>query len=145
MKTIFAWASGLVFGTGIAISGMMNPAKVLNFFDVAGAWDPSLAFVMAGAIAVTFVGYRFVLRRRAPLFADGFALPKASEIDARLIAGAALFGAGWGVTGFCPGAALPALGMGRAEVFLFAGAMLAGLALARVLKGDISFTRTAAS
>lgn len=145
MKTFFAWASGLVFGTGIAISGMMNPAKVMNFFDVAGTWDPSLAMVMVGAIAVTFIGYRFVLRRPAPLFADGFALPKTSEIDAKLIVGAALFGTGWGVAGFCPGAVLPALGMGRAEVFLFAGAMLAGVALARVLKGGISFTRTAES
>lgn len=133
MKLVFALASGLVFGIGIAISGMMNPAKVLNFFDVAGTWDPSLAFVMGGAVLVTFIGYRLVWRRSAPLFGKSFHLPMSKEIDMKLVGGSALFGIGWGIAGFCPGAVIPALGTGRWEVFLFTAAMLAGLWLQRIL------------
>src|SRR6056297_3004080 len=96
---------GLVFGLGIAISGMANPAKVLNFFDVAGSWDPSLAFVMGGALVVTFLGYRVLPGLKAPLLAPRFGWPAAREIDLRLVAGSALFGIGWGIAGFCPGGA----------------------------------------
>ncbi len=133
MKLPFAFLTGLVFGTGIAISGMMDPAKVLNFFDIAGSWDPSLAFVMAGALIVTFAGYRLAWRRNAPLFGGGFQVPTATAIDGRLIAGSALFGIGWGIAGFCPGAAIPALGTGRWEVALFLLAVTAGFALRRLL------------
>ncbi len=133
MKLLFALFTGLVFGIGIAISGMMNPAKVLNFFDVAGTWDPSLAFVMGGALIVTFIGYRLVWRRGAPLFGGRFQLPGSTEIDAKLIGGSALFGIGWGIAGFCPGAALPALGTGRWEVALFLGAVIVGFFLRRLL------------
>lgn len=132
MKLFYALATGLVFGVGIAVSGMMNPAKVLNFFDVAGAWDPSLAFVMGGALVVTFVGYRLVWRRSVPLFGGRFQIPTSTEIDSRLIGGSALFGIGWGIAGFCPGAALPALGTGRWEVMLFLASVIAGLWLRRV-------------
>ena len=125
MKLIFALFTGLVFGVGSAISGMMNPAKVFNFFDIAGTWDPSLAFVMGGAVVVTFIGYRLVWRRNAPLFGGGFQTPNNSTIDARLVGGSAIFGIGWGIAGFCPGAAIPALGTGRWEVVLFLAAVTA--------------------
>jgi uncharacterized membrane protein YedE/YeeE len=133
MQLIFALLTGLVFGIGIALSGMMDPAKVLNFFDVAGTWDPSLAFVMGGALLVTFFGYRLVWRREKPLFGDRFQVPTSTVIDARLIGGSALFGIGWGIAGFCPGAAIPALGTGRWEVALFLMAVVAGLFLRRLI------------
>ena len=110
MKLIFELITGLVFGVGIAVSGMMDPAKVLNFFDVAGTWDPSLAFVMGGALIVTFIGYRLVWKRNAPLFGGRFQVPTGTDIDMKLVGGSALFGIGWGIAGFCPGAAIPALG-----------------------------------
>lgn len=133
MQAVATWLTGLVFGIGIAVSGMMNPAKVLNFFDIAGSWDPSLAFVMGGAVTVTALGYRLVLRRPAPVFARSFALPSARQIDMRLIGGAAIFGIGWGIAGFCPGGALPALGTLTPAVFVFVAALVAGMALARRL------------
>lgn len=136
MKLIYALFTGLVFGVGIAISGMMNPAKVFNFFDIAGTWDPSLAFVMGGAVIVTFVGYRLVWKRIAPLFGDSFQVPIGTTIDAKLIGGSALFGIGWGIAGFCPGAAIPALGTGRWEVVLFLGAVAVGFYLRRLLKAN---------
>lgn len=133
MKLIYALFTGIIFGIGIAISGMMNPAKVFNFFDVAGTWDPSLAFVMGGAVAITFIGYRLVWRRDAPLFGDGFQNPTSNAIDARLIGGSAIFGIGWGIAGFCPGAAIPALGTGRWEVALFLVAVTAGFFARRLV------------
>jgi len=133
MKLLFALITGLVFGMGIAISGMMDPAKVLNFFDIAGTWDPSLAFVMGGALIVTFIGYRLVWRRKAPLFGDSFQVPKSTIIDGKLIGGSALFGIGWGIAGFCPGAAIPALGTGRWEVALFLVAVVGGFYLRRLV------------
>ncbi len=138
MQLIAIWLTGLVFGIGIAVSGMMNPAKVLNFFDIAGSWDPSLALVMGGAVTVTFLGYRLVLRRPAPVFARSFALPKARRIDARLVGGAAIFGIGWGIAGFCPGGALPALGTLTPAAFVFVAALIAGMALARQITGPES-------
>jgi len=134
MRLLSSFAVGLIFGLGIALSGMINPAKVLNFFDVAGAWDPSLAFVMGGALVTTFLGYRIVLRRAAPLIEPRFQIPTSRDIDARLVGGSALFGVGWGIAGFCPGAAVPALGTGRWEVALFVAALLAGLWIGRALR-----------
>ena len=133
MKLVYALFTGVIFGIGIAVSGMMSPAKVLNFFDVAGTWDPSLAFVMGGAVIITFIGYRLVWRRPAPLFGGRFQLPGSNTIDAKLIGGSALFGIGWGIAGFCPGAALPALGTGRWEVALFLVAVVGGFFLRRLL------------
>lgn len=138
MRLIAFYLIGLVFGIGIAVSGMANPAKVLNFFDVAGTWDPSLIFVMGGALAVTFAGYRMVLVRERPLLDRHFHLPGSKAVDLRLIGGSAIFGIGWGIAGFCPGGALPALGTGRGEVILFVAAMLAGLVLARVLSAQLA-------
>lgn len=133
MKLIFALFTGLIFGTGITISGMMDPAKVLNFFDLFGSWDPSLAFVMAGALLVTSVGYRVVWARNTPIFETRFQIPTAANLDKKLIGGSALFGVGWGIAGFCPGAAIPALGTGRWEVALFLVAVLSGFYLRRVI------------
>ncbi|MGI3211253.1 DUF6691 family protein [Roseovarius tibetensis] len=138
MRLLSAFLVGLIFGTGIAVSGMINPAKVLNFFDIAGTWDPSLAFVMGGALVTTFIGYRLVLRRDAPLIESRFQLPTARSIDTRLIGGSAVFGIGWGIAGFCPGAAVPALGTGRWEVAVFVAALLAGLWTARRLQDRLS-------
>lgn len=134
MRLLSAFAIGLIFGLGIAVSGMINPAKVLNFFDLAGTWDPSLAFVMAGALAVAIPGYRLVLGRPAPTFEPGFQLPDTRLIDRRLVLGSATFGLGWGIAGFCPGGALPALGTGDPAVFLFLAALIGGLLIARVLQ-----------
>jgi uncharacterized membrane protein YedE/YeeE len=133
MRLISTYLIGLMFGIGIVVSGMANPVKVLNFFDVAGPWDPSLAFVMGGAVIVAFLGYRLVLRRPAPLLDARFHLPDNPRIDARLLGGSALFGVGWGIAGFCPGGALPALGTGRIEVLAFTAALIAGIFAAKGL------------
>ncbi len=132
MRLISIFAIGLIFGIGISISGMANPAKVINFFDIAGSWDPSLMFVMGGALITTFIGYRLVLSRpTGPIFESKFQLPTATDLDARLIGGSAIFGIGWGIAGFCPGGALPALGTGRSEVFIFVAALIVGIFVAR--------------
>lgn len=133
MRAFSLYLIGLIFGTGISVSGMANPAKVLNFFDIAGTWDPSLAFVMGGAVIVTFIGYRLVLKRPSPVMAPTFSLPTNRSLDARLIGGSAVFGVGWGIAGFCPGGALPALGTGDMRVFVFVGALLAGITAVRFL------------
>ena len=134
MRLLSPFLIGLIFGTGIAVSGMINPAKVLNFFDLAGTWDPSLAFVMAGALAIAIPGYRMVFSRPAPAFENRFQLPDTRVIDRRLVLGSATFGIGWGIAGFCPGGALPALGTGDPTVFLFLAALIGGLLIARVLQ-----------
>jgi uncharacterized membrane protein YedE/YeeE len=135
MPVLLQFIAGLVFGLGLIIAGMTNPAKVLNFLDVAaipsGGWDASLAFVMAGAVIVTGLGYRLVLKRQRPLFAPAFNLPATHLIDSRLVAGAILFGIGWGLSGFCPGPALTAVGTGSSSAILFVLAMFAGMAAAR--------------
>lgn len=138
MRLLISYVIGLVFGLGISISGMANPAKVLNFFDIAGTWDPSLAFVMGGALAVTFIGYRLVLRRPAPLLAAAFQVPARRDLDLPLIGGAASFGVGWGIAGFCPGGALPALGTGRSEVVIFIAALVAGILATKALRSAIA-------
>ena len=132
MTHILTYAIGLIFGIGISISGMANPAKVINFFDIAGTWDPSLAFVMGGALAVAAVIYRQVFRAPKPVLDTTFHVPTGRVIDRRLIVGSATFGVGWGLSGFCPGGAIPALGTGRAEVVIFFAAMAGGIALSRL-------------
>lgn len=130
MREAFAALSGLVFGAGLLVSGLANPAKVLAFLDIAGEWDPSLAVTMAAALLVTGLGYRRVFQAKAALYGD-FDLPKSQAIDARLITGAALFGVGWGLVGFCPGPAVVATLLGGAPALIFFAAMLAGMMLAR--------------
>ncbi len=129
---------GILFGLGITVSGMINPAKVLNFFDLAGNWDPSLAFVMGGGLVTALIGYRLVFGRlQAPLFGDVFAARAAGAIDARLVGGAAVFGIGWGMAGFCPGGAIPALGLLRGETLIFVVAVIAGIVLARMIRSRL--------
>jgi uncharacterized membrane protein YedE/YeeE len=137
LSIVAQFAAGLVFGLGLVLAGMADPAKVLNFLDVGGIatgqWDPSLAFVMAGAIAVAFVGFRLARRRPSPAFAAAFAGPPARDIDARLLAGPAVFGIGWGLAGLCPGPAFVSLGIGSTAAVIFVLAMLAGMLGARLL------------
>jgi uncharacterized membrane protein YedE/YeeE len=133
MRNVLTLLIGMIFGTGIAISGMINPAKVLNFFDVAGAWDPSLAFVMGGAVVVAFLGYRIVLRRAQPVYELAFKIPSNMAIDARLLFGAGVFGIGWGIAGFCPGGALPALGTANVNVIVFVATLVAGMFVTRIV------------
>lgn len=134
LRTITAGLIGGLFGAGIAISGMINPAKVLNFFDVFGTWDPSLAFVMGGALLVTAIGYRFVLRQPRPVFDTTFHVPTSRRIDTPLVGGAAIFGIGWGITGFCPGGAIPGLGLWEIDALVFVASMMAGILAARSLR-----------
>ena len=129
LSAFTALLSGLVFGLGLIVSGMANPAKVLGFLDLAGAWDPSLALVMAGAIGVGFFAFLIAKKRTHSFIGAEMKLPTASAIDARLLAGSALFGAGWGVAGFCPGPGLVALGMGEPKALVFVAAMLVGMVI----------------
>ena len=131
-RTFASLAAGLLFGLGLVISGMSDPAKVMNFLDVAGTWDPSLAFVMTGAVGVAFAGYRIVFGRGRPLFDASFHLPAAVKTDPSLIAGSAVFGLGWGLAGFCPGPAFTALPLLAPGTLVFVPAMFAGMWAARV-------------
>ena len=124
-RMIAGLATGLLFGLGLSVSGMVNPEKVLAFLDLSGPWDPSLALVMFAAFLVTWAGYRVVLRRK-PLFDDQCHLPTRSDIDGRLITGAVLFGLGWGLAGYCPGPAVAALASGAEEPVFFLVALLGG-------------------
>ena len=133
LRLVSSFGVGLIFGLGLVISDMINPAKVQNFLDFTGQWDPSLALVMGSALGVTALGYRLLGKAQRPLFDSEFHWPTAKDIDRRLITGAGLFGIGWGMAGFCPGPALSALALGRSEVFIFLGAMLASIALWRWL------------
>ncbi len=130
MKALLtSFVSGIVFALGLGISGMTRPIKVIGFLDFFGAWDASLAVVMIGAMAVYFVAYRFSKTMRAPMLAPDFALPKRGDLDTKLILGAAIFGAGWGLGGFCPGPALTSLASGSLPVFIFVVAMGLGMYL----------------
>jgi hypothetical protein len=138
MRILAGLLAGLLFGAGLAISQMINPAKVLAFLDVAGAWDPSLAFVMLGAVVVTALGYRFVLRQPKPLLDDSFSVPTRTDVDGRLVIGSAIFGVGWGLGGYCPGPAIASIGFGAMTTVVFvifmAIGMIAGRLLPTVLK-----------
>jgi len=125
-QIVTALASGLLFGAGLAVGGMTNPRKVIGFLDVGGSWDPSLAFVMLGAIVVHFFAYRWVRGSAAPLFADEFAIPKLRYVDAKLVGGSALFGVGWGIGGYCPGPGIVSLGAGRSDALVFVATMAVG-------------------
>ena len=125
--TLAALFSGALFGVGLAMSGMTDPRRVLGFLDVAGEFDPTLLFVLGGAVATTLVLFRMVLRRGSPLLASDFQLSSRNQVDRRLLSGAALFGIGWGVAGYCPGPALAGLGVGSIEAAWFVPAMLAGM------------------
>jgi uncharacterized membrane protein YedE/YeeE len=144
LRLLSALLIGVIFGIGIAISGMADPAKVLNFFDIAGSWDPSLIFVMGGALVTAAIGYRIVFRAmKDPVFEKAYNVPTNRTIDRRLVGGSALFGVGWGISGFCPGGAIPALGLGYSETFVFIGAMVGGILLARLLQSTVLKPATA--
>ena len=129
MKNLVALLCGALFGIGLAVSGMMNPAKVIGFLDFAGDWDPTLALVMGGALLVTGPAFYVILRRPRPVLARNFDLPTKTSVDGRLLSGAAVFGVGWGLSGFCPGPAVAALSTGLLPVFAFVAAMAAGMFL----------------
>jgi uncharacterized membrane protein YedE/YeeE len=128
MHALSAFAAGLLFGVGLIVSGMTDPSKVIGFLDLAGAWDPSLAFVMAGAILVGLAAYGYARRRTAAFLGGAMRLPDARHIDRRLVLGSLVFGIGWGLAGFCPGPALVSLGSGQDKAMVFTLAMLAGMA-----------------
>ena len=132
-QNLLALIAGLLFGLGLCVSDMASPGKVLNFLDVAGNWDPSLMLVMGGALGVTMVAFRLILKRQAPLFSADFKLPDGSNVDKRLLLGATLFGVGWGLIGYCPGPVITALGFGLTyPVFAFV-AMVAGFMVHRLI------------
>ena len=155
LRTGAALAAGLLFGFGLALSGMLDPARVLGFLDVAGAWDPSLAFVLAGAVAVSALSYLVRRRMAHPVLAGRFQIPDSGRLDGRLLCGAALFGIGWGLVGLCPGPALAALPLGLASVFGFVAAMVAGMVLHAIafrsrtahqgVRGDVDLEASSAS
>jgi uncharacterized membrane protein YedE/YeeE len=124
---LFAFVAGLVFGIGLLVSGMVNPAKVIGFLDLAGRWDPSLALVMAGAVAIGAIGFFVAARRKTTVLGTPMLLPTTRPVDRRLVVGGAVFGVGWGLAGFCPGPALVALGTGHLKAIVFVAAMLAGM------------------
>ena len=127
MSAVAAFFAGLVFGVGLLLSGMTDPGKVIGFLDVAGAWDPSLAFVMAGAILVGFFAFGFARKRAQTFLGGALNLPQRRDIDARLVAGSLVFGIGWGLAGFCPGPAIVAFGAGYDKATVFVIAMIAGM------------------
>jgi uncharacterized membrane protein YedE/YeeE len=131
-RTAAALFSGALFAVGLVLGGMTQPSKVIGFLDIFGAWDPSLLFVMAGAVSTYALLFRLSLRRPMPLFAESFQVPSRKDIDLPLLAGALLFGVGWGLSGYCPGPALCALATGRAEAFLFVGSMLLGMVVTKL-------------
>ena len=129
MHTIAALAAGLIFGLGLILSGMTDPSKVIGFLDLAGRWDPSLAFVMGGAVLVGMVAFRFARGREKSLLGDVMRLPTARQVDRRLVLGGLAFGTGWGLAGYCPGPALVAAAQGGTQALIFVAAMLAGMAV----------------
>jgi len=142
MSRLIALLSGLVFGLGLLVSGMANPAKVIGFLDLAGAWDPSLALVMAGAVATGVIAFALAAKRTLSITGAAMALPTSRGIDRRLIGGSAVFGIGWGLAGFCPGPALVALGAGEPKALVFVAAMLVGMALFEVMERRPAIPRT---
>ncbi len=136
MRTVLAaLIAGILFGVGLTVSQMVNPSKVWNFLDIFGSWDPSLAFVLAGATGTAAIGFHLVRRRAAPLFAPEFQIPTTRAIEPRLLCGAAIFGIGWGLAGLCPGPALADLAIGPGDIGFFVAAMLAGMVAFRVQTG----------
>ena len=135
-RTLAGLICGLLFGLGLAVGGMTDPANVIGFLDVASSWNPSLIFVMGGAVFVAFFGFRLVLKRRTPLFETRFFLPDQARIDSRLIIGAAIFGIGWGLSGYCPGPALASLSQPTSGLVVFLCASAAGAVAAQRFKKD---------
>jgi len=129
MNAVWTFLAGLLFGLGLIVSGMTDPSKIIGFLDIAGAWDPSLAFVMGGAVLVGLVAFRFARRRTASFLGGAMHLPSARQVDRPLIIGSLAFGVGWGLAGYCPGPAVVAFGAGQEQAVVFVVAMIAGMAL----------------
>lgn len=144
-QNIGALVSGLLVGFGLALSQMIDRERILGFLDFAGAWDPTLAFVLAGAVTTTVIAFRFVLRRPAPFFADTFHLPTRKDIDRPLLVGSAIFGVGWGIAGYCPGPAISALSLGSLNPVIFLVALIAGSFSYRWLSTSNRQARTVAA
>jgi len=125
-QVLVALVSGIIFGIGLSLSQMINPNKVINFLDISGQWDPSLAFVMMGALIVTFISFRLILKKPDPILEEGFHLSKRTDIDKALLAGAAIFGIGWGMSGYCPGPAVAGIGSGNIEAIVMVASIYAG-------------------
>ena len=140
MASLFAFVAGLVFGLGLIVAGMVNPAKILGFLDIAGKWDPSLALVMVGAIAVGLVAFALARRRTMSALGLPMQLPSASALDARLVGGSLVFGIGWGLAGFCPGPAIVAIGAGYAKAAVFVAAMLLGMGAFELIQRNLTRT-----
>ncbi|MDI9333819.1 MAG: YeeE/YedE family protein [Cytophagales bacterium] len=142
MKNIIALISGLIFALGLVLSGMTQPAKVIGFLDITGNWDPSLAFVMGGAVLITLIAFAITTRAgKRPWFADKFELPTRTDIDVRLIGGSALFGIGWALVGYCPGPAFASLLVGGTDIVIFMLAMMGGMYLAKRISGKSPITK----
>jgi uncharacterized protein len=134
MHAFSAFATGLIFGIGLIVSGMTDPSKIIGFLDLAGPWDPSLAFVMGGAVAVGFIAFRFARRRTAAFLGGAMHLPEARQMDRRLVLGSLGFGIGWGLAGYCPGPAVVSVGMGQEKAIVFVVAMLAGMGIYELIE-----------
>jgi uncharacterized membrane protein YedE/YeeE len=132
-RIVSAFAIGVLFALGLIVSQMVNPAKIFNFLDIFGAWDPSLLFVMLGAIPVTFIGYRLVFRSNAPLLDGLFRLPASAQIDRKLLIGATIFGVGWGLSGLCPAPALVGMGMAIPQITVFVISLIIGINIYRII------------
>ena len=141
MSLVFSLLAGVIFGAGLTLSDMVNPARVLNFLDVAGSWDPTLLFVMAGGLAATTLGYKLIFQSSSPLIEDRFHLPTQRQIDLPLVGGAALFGVGWGLAGICPGPALTDLVTLEPKVLIFVAAMLVGMIAVSAWRYRVSVMR----
>jgi uncharacterized membrane protein YedE/YeeE len=129
IDTLSSFLVGLIFGIGLILAGMTNPAKVIGFLDITGTWDPSLAFVMGGAILVAIIAFRFAKKRTVNFLGGAMRMPSSDMIDKRLVIGSLLFGAGWGMAGFCPGPAITSIGTGNPKAVIFVIAMIAGMAI----------------
>ena len=138
MKNFTFWIAGILFGSGLTLSGMLNPSKVQSFLNIFGIWDPSLAFVMVGGIIMALIGYNLVFKMEKPIFSEEFNIPALSHIDQKLIGGSALFGVGWGIGGLCPGPSIAILSTNFYPAIIFTGSMCVGLYLGRWFESRIS-------
>lgn len=131
MTKLIALIAGILFGYGLALAGMLSPAKIVGFLDITGNWDPSLAFVMGGGLLITVVTFKFILKRPVPIFGAKFYLPTRQDIDRRLVVGSAIFGTGWAIGGLCPGPAISSLAYASPKIAIFGIAMVAGIVIAK--------------
>ena len=143
-RTAVVFLAGFLFAIGLGVSGMTNANKVIGFLNIAGSWDPALAFVMVGAIGAHLATFKWITRRPSPIFADKFSLPTRQDINPRLLGGAAIFGMGWGLGGFCPGPALASLNTGATPALVFFGTMLGGMVLFHTIHSATTPSRQAA-